>query len=54
MNDREKRKVRYEDYDKENLLRIKKMCGDCRFYEGRCLKERILRECAVRGWKNRD
>ena len=54
MNIKEKRKNKYEAYSKEDLLMIKKMCYDCKFYEDRCTKNRTLRECAVKFLKNKD
>lgn len=54
MTEREKREIKYETYDKESLFMIKMMCKDCKFYEDRCIKNRTLRECAVKFLKNRD
>lgn len=54
MNDKEKRELQYKTYNRENALMIEKMCKDCRFYEDRCIKNRTLRECAVKFLKNRE
>lgn len=54
MKDKKKRELQYKNYDQENLLMIKKMCGNCKFYENRCIKNRTLRECSVKYLKNKD
>lgn len=30
------------------------MCKKCKFYEGKCLKNRNVQDCARRGLKNKD
>ncbi len=54
MNVKEKRENKYETYSKEDLLMIKRMCKDCKFYKDRCTKNRTLRECSVKFLKNKD
>lgn len=54
MKEKEKRELQYEYYSKEDLMMIKVMCKDCRFYEDRCTKNRTLRECSIKFLKNKD
>ena len=54
MKDKEKRELQYECYSKEDLLMIKRMCKDCKFYENKCAKNRTLRECSVKFLKNKE
>lgn len=42
-------------YDNETRIYINFMCKKgCKFYDGRCTKNRVVRECAKKGLKNVD
>ena len=40
--------------DKQNKNYIFGMCKKCRFYKGKCTKNRIIRICAKKGLKNKE
>ena len=40
--------------DKQNKNFIFLMCRNCKFYDGRCTKNRIIRICAEKGLKNKE
>lgn len=40
--------------DLANQKYIRHMCSTCKFYEGRCMKGRMVRECAVKFLKNKE
>lgn len=44
-----------KDYlDMETKKFIIHMCKTCKFYDGQCLKHRIIRECARKGLKDKE
>lgn len=55
MNDDKQRKIENGTYDTETSRYIYHMCKKgCKFYEGRCKKGRVVRDCAKKGLKNRE
>lgn len=42
----QKIKIKIGSMERENTQFIKYMCKKCRFYEGKCIKGRVVKECA--------
>ena len=41
-------------YDNETRKFIIFMCRTCKFYDHKCLKNRVIRDCAKKGLKNQE
>ena len=50
----QKKQLEYACYDTETKYYINLMCRKCKFYDGRCTKNRVIRICAEKGLKNKD
>lgn len=50
----EQKAKEYACYDAQTKHFIVFMCRKCKFYDGRCTKNRVIRICAEKGLKNRD
>lgn len=51
---KERSRIEKEYEDKEINIYILFMCKKCKFYDKECTKKRIIRECAVKGLKNKE
>lgn len=55
QRDKKKRQQVNGCYDNETSIYINLMCKKgCKFYNGKCTKNRVVRVCAKKGLKNRD
>ena len=52
--EKESRQKELTRYDNESRKYIIFMCRTCKFYDRECLKNRVIRDCAVKGLKNKE
>ena len=56
MNEKQKEQREKINFitDRETKMMILRMCKTCKFYDENCTKKRTVRECAVKGLKNKE
>ena len=52
--EKEARQKELTRYDNESRKYIIFMCRTCKFYDNKCLKNRVIRDCAKKGLKNQE